>query len=68
MEINEIEILSVGVDVGSSTSHLAFSKLVLKKEPDSVCGKARGRTKIIQKPTAQNNSSNTPALRARDLA
>jgi ethanolamine utilization protein EutA len=36
MKINRIEILSVGVDVGSSTSHLAFSKLVLKKDEHSV--------------------------------
>jgi ethanolamine utilization protein EutA len=35
MEINEIEILSVGVDVGSATSHLAFSKLLLKRDPRS---------------------------------
>ena len=35
MEINELEILSVGVDVGSSTSHLAFSKLVLKRDQRS---------------------------------
>ena len=35
MEINEIEILSVGVDVGSSTSHLAFSNLLLKKDERS---------------------------------
>jgi len=36
MEINELEILSVGVDVGSSTSHLAFSKLILKRDEGSV--------------------------------
>ena len=36
MEINRIEILSVGVDVGSSTSHLAFSKLLLVKDEHSV--------------------------------
>jgi len=36
MEINELEILSVGVDVGSSTSHLAFSKLLLKRDERSV--------------------------------
>jgi len=36
MEVNEIEILSVGVDVGSSTSHLVFSRLVLKRDPRSV--------------------------------
>ena len=35
MEINELEILSVGVDVGSSTSHLAFSKLLLKRDERS---------------------------------
>jgi ethanolamine utilization protein EutA len=35
MEINEIKILSVGVDVGSSTSHLAFSNLLLKKDERS---------------------------------
>jgi ethanolamine utilization protein EutA len=32
MEINEFEILSVGVDVGSSTSHLVFSNLLLKRD------------------------------------
>jgi ethanolamine utilization protein EutA len=32
MEINEIEILSVGVDVGSATSHLAFSNILLKRD------------------------------------
>jgi len=35
MEINEIEILSVGVDVGTSTSHLVFSNLVLKRNERS---------------------------------
>ena len=35
MEINEIEILSVGVDVGSSTSHLVFSNLVLRRDERS---------------------------------
>jgi len=36
METNEIEMLSVGVDVGSSTSHLVFSNLVLKRDQRSV--------------------------------
>jgi ethanolamine utilization protein EutA len=36
MEINEIEILSVGVDVGSSTSHLVFSNLVLIRDQRSI--------------------------------
>lgn len=35
MEINEIELLSVGIDVGSSTSHLAFSNLLLKRDETS---------------------------------
>jgi ethanolamine utilization protein EutA len=35
MEIKEFDILSVGVDVGSSTSHLVFSKLLLKKDERS---------------------------------
>lgn len=35
MEINRIEILSVGVDIGSSTSHLVFSKLVLIRDEHS---------------------------------
>ena len=36
MEINRIEILSVGVDIGSSTSHLVFSNLLLKRDERSV--------------------------------
>ncbi len=35
METNEIELLSVGVDVGSSTSHLVFSNLLLKRDENS---------------------------------
>jgi ethanolamine utilization protein EutA len=36
MEINKLEILSVGIAVGSSTSHLVFSNLVLKRDERSV--------------------------------
>ncbi|MBU0544809.1 MAG: ethanolamine ammonia-lyase reactivating factor EutA [Proteobacteria bacterium] len=32
MEINTIELLSVGIDVGSSTTHLVFSNLVLLRD------------------------------------
>ena len=32
MEINKIELLSVGIDVGSSTSHLVFSNLILIRD------------------------------------
>jgi len=35
METNEIELLSVGVDVGSSTSHLVFSNLILRRDEHS---------------------------------
>ena len=32
MEINKIELLSVGIDVGSATSHLVFSNLKLVRD------------------------------------
>lgn len=32
---DEIKLLSVGIDVGSSTSHLVFSRLTLQKDPTS---------------------------------
>jgi ethanolamine utilization protein EutA len=35
MEVKEFNILSVGVDIGSSTSHLVFSDLFLKKDERS---------------------------------
>lgn len=35
MEIKRLELLSVGIDVGSSTSHLVFSKLILVKDEGS---------------------------------
>ncbi|MBN1847213.1 MAG: ethanolamine ammonia-lyase reactivating factor EutA [Deltaproteobacteria bacterium] len=35
MEINRVELLSIGIDVGSSTSHLVFSKLVLIRDEHS---------------------------------
>ena len=35
MEVNQFDILSVGVDVGSSTSHLVFSNLFLKRDERS---------------------------------
>jgi ethanolamine utilization protein EutA len=35
MEVNQIELLSVGIDIGSSTSHLVFSKLLLKRDERS---------------------------------
>ncbi len=35
MEINTIELLSVGIDVGSSTTHLVFSNLLLLRDEKS---------------------------------
>ncbi|MFH1243459.1 MAG: ethanolamine ammonia-lyase reactivating factor EutA [Pseudomonadota bacterium] len=35
MEKNEIQLLSVGIDVGSATSHLIFSNLVLRRDERS---------------------------------
>ncbi len=35
MEVKKVELLSIGIDVGSSTSHLVFSKLVLVKDEHS---------------------------------
>ena len=32
MEINKIQLLSVGIDVGSATSHLVFSNLILVRD------------------------------------
>jgi ethanolamine utilization protein EutA len=32
MEINKVELLSVGIDVGSATSHLVFSNLLLVRD------------------------------------
>ena len=59
MEINEIEILSVGVDVGSSTSHLAFSNLVLKKDERSVTRRFKIRERNI---IYEGRITNTPLL------
>ena len=35
MDTNNIDLLTVGVDVGSSTSHLVFSKLHLERDEQS---------------------------------
>jgi ethanolamine utilization protein EutA len=63
LEINTIELLSVGVDVGSSTSHLVFSNLVLERDQKSPTRRFfiqerniiyEGR--IINTPLLQNNT------------
>lgn len=38
---NEIRLVSVGVDIGSSTSHLAFSRIVLRRR--------MGRTQVVRR-------------------
>jgi ethanolamine utilization protein EutA len=59
MEINEIEILSVGVDVGSSTSHLVFSNLVLKRDERSASRRFRIQERNI---VYEGRIINTPLL------
>ncbi len=59
MEINEFDILSVGVDVGSSTSHLVFSKLFLKKDARSVTRRFKIRKRNI---IYEGQIINTPFL------
>ncbi len=59
MEINEIEILSVGVDVGSSTSHLVFSNLVLRRDPRSISRRFNIRQRDI---IYEGRIINTPLL------
>ena len=63
MGINKIELVSVGVDIGSSTSHLVFSKLLLKRDEKS--GSRRFNIKerniiyegrIIDTPLLDNNT------------
>jgi ethanolamine utilization protein EutA len=64
MEIKEFDILSVGIDVGSSTSHLVFSKLFLKKDERS---KTR-RFKIQERNIVyEGRIINTPLLDDRTL-
>jgi ethanolamine utilization protein EutA len=59
MEINELEIRSVGVDVGSSTSHLAFSNLVLKRDELSATRRFKIRERKI---LYEGRIINTPLL------
>jgi ethanolamine utilization protein EutA len=59
MEINEIEILSVGVDVGSATSHLAFSKLLLRRDPWSESRRFRIEERTV---IYEGRIINTPLL------
>ena len=59
MEINRIELLSVGVDVGSSTSHLVFSNLVLKRDERSPTRRFRIQERNI---LYEGSIINTPLL------
>ena len=63
METKEVDILSVGVDVGSSTSHLVFSRLLLKKDEQSPTRRFKIRQRdilyegrIIHTPVCNDNS------------
>jgi ethanolamine utilization protein EutA len=71
MEINRIELLSVGIDVGSSTSHLVFSKLILVKDEKSPTLKFQIKERkvvyegrIIYTPLLDNNTIDIDKLTA----
>jgi ethanolamine utilization protein EutA len=68
-DVNEVELLSVGVDIGSSTSHLVFSKLLLRVDERSLNRRFiiedrnilyEGR--IIDTPLLQDNTVDTTKL------
>ena len=59
MEVNAIELLSVGIDVGSSTSHLAFANLFLKRDEKS---KTRRFNIAERKVVYESQIINTPLL------
>ncbi|MBN2125829.1 MAG: ethanolamine ammonia-lyase reactivating factor EutA, partial [Deltaproteobacteria bacterium] len=71
MEINKIELLSVGIDVGSSTSHLVFSNLTLIRDEKSASRRfnIEGRNvvyegKIIHTPFLDDRTIDINALTA----
>ncbi|MBN1276417.1 MAG: ethanolamine ammonia-lyase reactivating factor EutA [Deltaproteobacteria bacterium] len=59
MEINRIELVSIGIDVGSSTSHLVFSKLILIKDTKSATQRFLIRERSI---IHEGRIINTPLL------
>jgi ethanolamine utilization protein EutA len=71
MEINRIELLSVGIDVGSSTSHLVFSKLILVRDEKSPSLRFQIKERqvvyegrIIYTPLSDNNTIDIDKLTA----
>jgi ethanolamine utilization protein EutA len=71
METNRIELLSIGIDVGSSTSHLVFSKLILVRDEKSPTLKFQIKErkvvfegKIIDTPLLDNNTIDVDQLTA----
>ena len=71
MEINHIVLFSVGIDVGSATSHLVFSKLVLVRDEESPTlrfnieeRKIAYEGRIIHTPLLENGTIDTEKLTA----
>jgi ethanolamine utilization protein EutA len=71
METNRIELLSIGIDVGSSTSHLVFSKLILVRDEKSPTLKFKIKERnivyegsIIYTPLLDNNTIDIDKLTA----
>jgi ethanolamine utilization protein EutA len=64
-EENEIELLSVGVDIGSSTSHIVFSKILMEQVGSRYVVKKRSvvhESDIILTPYADATTINADAL------
>lgn len=65
IEEDEIELISVGVDIGSSTSHLLFSKIVLERlDTRYVVAERRvlHASRIMLTPYAEKNTIDAKAL------
>ncbi len=64
---NDIRLVSVGVDIGSSTSHLAFSRIVLRRRmgrSDVVSRELLHESDIFLTPYADSDTIDTAALGA----
>src|SRR2546423_13955364 len=57
---DEIVVLSVGVDIGSSTSHLVFSRVVLEGVPNPLRCSPRGAFFPLAIPLAPDFAPETP--------
>ena len=64
---DEIRLVSVGVDIGSSTSHLVFSRLLLERLDNRYVVSERvvlHESEVLLTPYAEDQTINADALRA----